>query len=325
MTTTTTTNRPINDSAPTHSAQLIVYGIIALGSLLFSLKGVFAKLAYGYGSDPIEILTLRMTTALPFFATTWLVIELRRGDFYAQKRLKDTAQLAALGLLGYYASSMLDFIGLQYVSAGLERIILYSYPTMVLLLSAHIFRQHIERSLYIACFLTWAGVALSFVGETSLATNTPSLLLGGGLILLCAFTYALFVVLSGRLLKRISSQHFTSGAMTFSSLFMLSHYSATRGLGSLLEVNTQVLGIGCFLGICGTVIPAYLTTYGLKHAGAARFAVVSSVGPVMTLFAAIWVLGEIPALFHWIGLGLTLFGGLCVVTQKQRHTNAVNS
>jgi|TARA_B110000037_G_scaffold29139_1_gene34896 drug/metabolite transporter (DMT)-like permease len=321
MKTPTETVQPSEEPEPSRSAQFVVFGIIALGSLLFSLKGVFAKLAYNHGSDPLEILTLRMAFALPFFATTWLIIELRKAAAQPAQRLKDIAQLAALGLLGYYASSMLDFIGLQYVSASLERIILYSYPTMVLLQSARIFRQRIERSLYFACLLTWAGVSLSFFGESSFEHDTPSLLLGGGLILLCAFTYALFVVLSGRLLKRISSQHFTSGAMTFSSLFMLSHFSATRGIENLFTAAPEVLGIGCFLGICGTVIPGYLTAYGLKHTGAARFAVVSSIGPVMTLFAATYVLGEVPTVFHWVGLGLTLFGGLSVVLKKKQASD----
>lgn len=310
----TTQRPPPTEEDSTH--QWITFGIIALGSLLFSLKGVFAKLAYGLGSDPLEVLTLRMAFALPIFAIVWVCTEQATDLKANRQRIKDLGQLAGLGFLGYYATSLLDFTGLQFVSAALERIILFCYPTIVLLISGAVLKQAVPRILYLASLCTWVGVGLSFFSEMQLAVNWGEVAVGTLLIFLCASLYAIFIIASGRVMRRMTSLRFTSGAMTFSSVFMLSHFSATRDIKALAQIPSPILGIGVFLAIGCTVVPSFLMSYGLKRAGAARFAIISSIGPVTTIFAGFWVLGEIPGVLQWVGFFITLASGLFVALRK---------
>ncbi len=297
---------------------MATFGIVAASSILFCSKGVVAKLAYAQGTDALTVLTLRMGFALPFFVA--MAIWWSRGA--APLSLGDWARLAGLGFLGYYISSLVNFTGLQYVSVGLERIVLYTYPTMVLAISAFVLRKPIRGATWAASGLAWLGIVVAFVGETHAPVANDRTLLGAALIFASAFTYALFILMSGGMIRRVGSMRFTGIAVGFSCVFILVHALATRPASHLLELTPSVYGEGLILALLGTVAPALLLSVGLRRTTPQRFAVIGTVGPVTTLFLAWAVLGECPNAAQALGFALTLGGGLAVSLIKERAPKA---
>jgi drug/metabolite transporter (DMT)-like permease len=292
--------------------RLVTFTIVATSSILFCSKGVVAKLAYAHGADALTMLTLRMGFSLPFF--TALAVWFSRGA--AQLSRGDWARLAGLGFIGYYVSSLVNFTGLQFVSVGLERIVLYTYPSMVLVISAFVLRKPVPRQTWIACGIAWLGIVAAFIGETHASTNDELTLLGTGLIFASAITYAVFILLSGGVLKRIGAMRFTGFAGGFSCVFMLLHAAIARPIAPLLELPGAVFIEGLILAVFGTVAPTLLLSIGLRRTNAQRFAIIGTVGPVATLLLAWAVLGEQPNLGQVIGFALTLGGGLAVSLLK---------
>ncbi len=291
---------------PSH--RLATFAIVAASSILFCSKGVVAKLAYTHGVDALTVLALRMGFALPFFigiAAAWSrgAAPLSRGDW---------ARLAGLGFLGYYVSSLVNFTGLQYVSVGLERILLYTYPSMVLAISVFVLGKRVRAATWVACAVAWAGIVVAFVGETHAPGSNDRTTLGAALIFASAFTYALFILLSGDVIRRVGSMRFTGIAVGFSCGFMLVHVFATRPAGTLLHLPAAVYGEGVILALLGTVAPALLLSLGLGRTSPPQFAIIGAVGPVTTLLLAWAVLGEQPNAAQALGFALTMGGGLAV-------------
>jgi drug/metabolite transporter (DMT)-like permease len=299
---------------PPSAARLATFAIVAASSILFCSKGVVAKLAYAHGADAITVLTLRMGFALPFFlAIGWWW---SRGQ--APLGSGDWGRLAGLGFLGYYVSSLVNFTGLQYVTVGLERIVLYTYPSMVLVFSAFVLRKPVRPVTWIACMIAWLGIVVAFVGETHTPTSNPHTPLGAGLIFTSAFTYALFIMLSGDVIRRVGSMRFTGFAGSFSCLFMLIHSVATRPATGMLHLPASVYGDGLILAVLGTVAPTLLLSIGLRRTSPQQFAIIGTVGPVATLLLAWAVLGERPNLAQTLGFALTVGGGLAVSLIKTK-------
>lgn len=228
--------------SPNHSAHpstgLLTFSIVAGSSILFCSKGVFAKLAFAEGTDALTVLALRMAFSLPFFGAM---------IFFASRnapRLKfsEWARLAGLGFLGYYLSSLVNFTGLQYVSIGLERIILYTYPSLVLAFSAIVLRKRVRPSIWIACTVAWIGIVAAFAGEMNHPASTGQTLLGGSLIFASALTYAAFIMISGNTIHRTGAMRFTGIAVGFSCLFMLLHYSIAHRLTDLARLSPILYG-----------------------------------------------------------------------------------
>ncbi len=286
---------------------LAIFAIVATSAILFCSKGVVAKLAYAHGADALTVLALRMGFALPCFAviaalTSFGAPPLGAGDW---------ARLAGLGFIGYYVSSLVNFIGLQYVSVGLERILLFTYPSMVLVISAFVLRRAVSPRTWVACGIAWLGIAAAFLGETHAPVANPHTGLGTALILLSALTYAVFLLLSGGMIRRVGALRFTALAVGFSCLFMLGHAALTPTTRSaLLHLPPAVYGYGLTLAVLGTVVPSLLLGIGLRRSTPQRVAIISSLGPVTTLLLAWAVLGEKPNLAQVAGFALTLGGGL---------------
>jgi drug/metabolite transporter (DMT)-like permease len=270
---------------------------VVAAAVAFSAKAVIAKVGYRHGADPATLLALRMAFALPFFAVAALVTSRRAAPLPRP----ELGKIVVLGVLGYYLASVLDFYGLVYISAGLERLILFIYPTLVVVLSALAFRTAITRRTWVALALTYAGVALAVKTETAVATG-PHLWLGVGLIFACALSYACYLVGSGRLIPRIGSLRFTALAMIVSTVAMLLHFWVVGGRFSghapLIYVDGLLLALVC------TVLPVFLLSEGIRRIGAGPSAIIGAVGPVSTLALAYVVLGE-P--LHWLqGIGTLL-------------------
>ncbi len=301
-----------NGSPESRPNGLLTFAIVAASSILFCSKGVVVKLAFTHGVDALTILTLRMGIALPFF----VVIAALASRGVPALPAGDWLRLAGLGFIGYYVSSLVNFTGLQFVSVALERIILYTYPTLLLVFSALFLRKHVPRGVWIAAGVSWVGIATAYAGELRIAVGDSRVELGAALIFLSALTYAVFILLSGGIIQRIGAMRFTGITVGFSCVFVLMHSAATRDVADLLSLPVPVYVEGLVLAVLGTVLPSVLLSTGLRRAGPQRFAVISTIGPVTTLFLAWAVLGEAPAASQWFGFGLALAGGLGVSLLK---------
>jgi drug/metabolite transporter (DMT)-like permease len=290
---------------------IVTFLIVAGSSILFCSKSVFAKLAFAEGVDAITVLALRTAFAFPFF----LVFALLPTPGSLPLSIRDWGRLAMLGFVGYYLSSLVNFTGLQYISVGLERIILYTYPSLVLGISAVVMRRKIRISTWMACGVAWTGIVTAFAGEAHSPASDRTVL-GASLIFASSLTYATFIMLSGETVKRVGPLRFTGIVVGFSCLIMQIHHAALRPVSALFHLPAKVYGLGAILAVFGTVAPALLLSLGLKRAGAQRFAVISTIGPVATLFLAWALLGEQPNAAQAVGFGLTLFGGLAVTLLK---------
>jgi drug/metabolite transporter (DMT)-like permease len=296
-----------------------------LGTILFSTKAIFIKLCFkSTNIDASSLLMLRMLFSLPFYAIAmWY--------FFANqqiKKVKATTYFAAclIGILGYYMSSLFDFIGLQYVSASIERIILFIYPTLAVLLNLFIFKVAITKRQWLAILITYLGIGLAYWGELNQIPDTKMFFFGTWMILLCAVTYAFYLVGSGKIIPKIGAPQFTSLSMLAASLGIFIHYYVKHGqdITSIIDMpilNTSSLYYVIGLALISTVIPSFLMSGGMKRIGSNDLAIITSIGPVSTLFQARWVLNEA---FSWeqiLGTVLVLVGVMLVKKVGATKTN----
>jgi drug/metabolite transporter (DMT)-like permease len=287
-----------------------------LGTILFSTKAIWIKLCFKNTTiDASGLLMLRMLFSLPFYAIAmWFYF-----SQHQVRKVKVSTYISAclVGILGYYMSSLFDFIGLQYVSASIERIILFVYPTMAVLLNLLIFKVAISRKQWMAIFITYIGIGLAYWGELNQIPDTKSFFFGSWMILLCAITYAFYLVGSGKIIPKIGAPQFTSLSMLAASLGIFIHYWVEHHQGISTILNLPILHSGSLvyviaLALIATVIPSFLISGGMKRIGSNDLAIITSIGPVSTLFQARWILGE-P--FSWeqiFGTFLVILGVLLV-------------
>lgn len=290
--------------------------IISLtGAICFSTKAILVKLAYQHTDiDALSLLALRMLFALPFFLVYGIVSSRKSSN--VKFTGKQWVYIAIIGCLGYYVSSLLDFIGLQYVSAGIERLILFIYPTMVALISAIAFKIKIKKTQWIALIITYIGVAIAFADEIEFQSHDNQVYFGSLLIFICAFTYALYIVGSSRLIPVVGSSKFNSYAMSFAAIGALIHFSVQHE-NSFLNFAGEVYWYGLTMAILSTVIPSYLLSNGIKRIGANNAAIVGSIGPVSTIIQAYFFLGETMTLLQLFGTALILSGILFITWKPQ--------
>ena len=286
-------------------------GLGALLALLaatgFSFKAILVKLAYPYGVDTVTLLALRMAFSLPVFVLVWLR-ESRRAT-HAEVARRDWLMIGAIGVLGYYGSSYLDFLGLQYISAGLERLILSTYPTLVLLISRFAFGRRIGRREQVALALCYIGIFVVFGHDLALAGDKQRVLLGGGLIFASALTYACYLIGSGRLLVRVGAARFTAHAMICASAVVLLQFFAMRPLAAL-DLPWQVYGLSAAMAIFSTVLPTFMLSAAIRRLGSDQVSLIGSVGPVTTILFGWWLLGESVSAIQLAGAALVLAGVL---------------
>lgn len=306
-------------ATPTIEANLPSRSVLS-GSLLvlfaavgFSAKAVLVKLAYAYSPklDAITLMSLRMLLSLPFFAAAAFWTR-RHGD-RARLTSRDTAALVGLGILGFYLAGFLDFAGLSYISAGLERLLLFLYPTLVAIFSALFFRRPMTRRERIALLLTYLGIALVF--GTNALSGAPHLFLGSVLVFGAALSFALYILISSRFVLRLGSTRFTAYVMSSACLATGVHFSATHTLAAL-ALPPRIYGLALLMAVFSTVIPAFLLNAGMRHIGANSTSIISSIGPVLTLFLAYLLLGETLTLTQLAGTALVIAGVVIAGTRN---------
>lgn len=281
--------------------------LVLLAAIGFSAKAVLVKLAYAYSPkvDAITIMSLRMLMSLPFFVG--VALWSRRNAGQVRLTPREGMTVAGLGVMGFYLAGILDFSGLSYISAGLERLILFMYPTLVVILSALLFNRPMTGRERLALLLSYIGIALVF--GANVKTAPPNLFLGSALIFGAALAFALYILISGRVVRRLGSARFTAYVMTSACIATGVHFTATHNVAAL-ELPPRVYAVALVMAVFSTVIPAFLLNAGMRRIGANSTSIISSIGPVITLYLAYVLLGEALTPLQLAGTALVIAGVL---------------
>lgn len=293
---------------------LLAATLVFLGAVLVSSKAVIVKLAYRYEVDSVSLLALRMLFSLPFYLFIAYRAERRGRRQGLRLTRKQWLQIALYGFLGYYLASLLDFLGLQYVTAGLERLILFIYPTLVLLISAIFLGRRIQRIQYLAVLVTYAGIALAFLEGLRLEPE-PNFLLGSLLIFACALSFALYLIGSGHLLPRVGAWRYTAWAMIAAAVAILLHHGLFHQW-RLFHFPAPVYRLSILMAIFATVLPSFLISEGIRIMGASNAAIIGSVGPISTILLADIFLDEHMSPLQWVGAFIVI-GGVMMITLRR--------
>ncbi len=299
------------------SVQTAGFLLAALGIIMFSAKAIMVKLAYHYNIDTVSLLLLRMGFALPVYLIIALG-QLKMGNF---KRLFyfDYLKILGLGFIGYYLASYFDFSGLRFITASMERLILFIYPTLVLLISAIFLRKKVTIKQKLAILITYIGIILAF--GSGLQIVGGNYIIGGIMILLSALTYAIYLVGSGQLIPRFGPVLFTALAMIVSCVCVVIHFSFIH-TANLLNYPSQVYILGLSMAIISTVIPSFLISAAIKRLGASNFAIIGSLGPISTIFLAVIFLGEEINVYQILGT-IVVIAGVTVINIERAETKII--
>lgn len=278
--------------------------LVFLAAFCFAMKGILIKLAYQYPIDSISLLTLRMLFALPFYVG----IALNAGRKYppAQLTIRQWVMLVICGITGYYLASYFNFLGLVYISAGLERILLFVYPTFVLLMNAFGFGRRVTRLQMLALFLTYAGILLAFWGNIE-TSHQKNVILGAFWVILSGLVYAIYLVGSDRMIAQVGAQRFTCYAMIAATVPTVIHCAIQNGL-RLDNYPIPVYALGLSMGIFVTVIPTFMIAEGIKRVGSGNASIIASIGPIFTIILATSILHETISTAQIMGTLLVLTG-----------------
>ena len=282
------------------------------GTLAFSLRPILIKLSYAAAAvSPITLLFLRMVLSLPFFVAVgwWLRNE--------QPRLtaRDWAAVAGLGFIGYYGASFLDFIGLQYVGAGVGRLILFLYPTLVLLISLFFLHKRPTRRQIGALFLTYAGMALVVSRQVHGGAEGRLFAFGAALVFASALLYAIYLVAGGELIKRVGSMRFTAYSMMVATVPAVLQFFILEP-ASALQLPPSIWIYTVILATFSTVLPLFLQAEALRRIGATEFGLIGALGPVSVAVTSAVGLDEPFTWVQAVGGALVIVGVLLVSLKR---------
>ena len=299
-------------AAPAAAAQRPVWpGLLlaTLGAIAFSGKAIIVKLAYRYGVDAVTLITYRMLFALPLFlALAWWA-----GRGKAALTRRDWMVVIGLGFSGYYLASFLDFAGLAYITASFERLILYLNPTLVLALGLVLFRRKVTGRQLLALAVSYSGVLLVFGHELSFQGGNAAL--GAGLVFASAVSYAVYLVYSGEIVRRLGSMRLVGLASTVACVLCIGQFLLLRPAGLLLELPAPALWLSLLNATACTVAPVLMVMMAIERIGPALAAQTGMVGPMSTLLMGVFILGE--PLNGWIAVGTALvLAGVFLVGRK---------
>lgn len=312
----------------TNSRNVLLAGFLISfsGAILFSTKAILVKLAFrSMHADAVTLLMMRMLLSLPFYLLAAFWGSRQAGNVRMSPR--QWVWVIGLGLLGYYLSSLFDFIGLQYISAGLERLILFLYPSFAVLINAFLFGQRISRAQVLALALTYTGIGIAYYGELKIDTGNPHFYFGSFLVFLCSITYAFYLSGTGRMVPLLGAAKFTTYSMLTATMGVLGHYMIRQAVTgqSLLPAGADsgmLWGYGILLALVATVIPSFMLSAGMKRIGANNAAIVTSVGPVSTILQAHFFLGEPIFMEQVLGTLLVIVGVVLIGWRESKPVAA---
>jgi drug/metabolite transporter (DMT)-like permease len=285
--------------------------LAAAGAIAFSGKAIIVKLSYLHGVDAVTVIMFRMLFALPFFIAMGLWAERQAIARENPLTRRDVIDIVVLGFVGYYLSSYLDFLGLQYVTASLERLILYLNPTLVVLLGWAIYKKPIHPIRMLAMAISYSGVMLVFSHELSFAG--ADVVLGSSLVFGSAVSYAVYLIYSGQLVQRIGSLRLVGWATSVACVCCIAQFVMLRPLSAAV-VPVDVLWLGVLNAVVCTVAPVLMVMMAIERIGAALAAQTGMIGPMSTIALGVWLLDE--PLNAWIGAGtLLVLGGVFIVSK----------
>ncbi len=301
-------------AATPHSAprQAFLGGLVLaiVGAIFFSAKAIVAKLMYRYQVDAVMVITLRMVFSFPMFA----VVAVWKARTQPPLARADYLRIVVLGLMGYYLSSFLDFLGLQYISAGLERLILFLTPSFVMLIAFFFFKRKVG-------WIEWAALLVSYFGtvlvlQHDLHAGGSDVILGSLLVLGSAFSYSIYLISSGELVRRVGAVRLVAYAMCVSSVACVIQFFVLRSPGELLTQAVGVYQLSLFNAVFCTVLPVFLTMVAVARIGAPTAAQAGLVGPVSTLFMGAALLDEPITGIQLLGTSLVL-AGMWLLSRKK--------
>jgi drug/metabolite transporter (DMT)-like permease len=286
--------------------------LATLGAIGFSFKAILVKLAYQYRVDAETLLALRMGLSLPFFLAMGAVADRR-----AQHRLTpgDWGWMAALGFSGYYLASYLDFLGLRHITAGLERLILFLYPTLVILLSAIFLAKPIGRRTVAALALCYLGIGLAVGHDLRVMGEPGEVLLGCALVFASALSYALYLMVNGEVVGRLGAMRVTAFATTIACLLSIGQFVVLRPLSALV-LPWQVYALGLAMALFSTVAPVWLVSEAIRRLGAGPVSLTGTLGPVVTIFLGWLMLDEALGPGQLGGAALVIAGVLVMARRR---------
>ncbi|MHA7059095.1 DMT family transporter [Aquimarina sp. M1] len=298
---------------------LLAIVLAIVGVILFSAKAVMVKMAYKYSISSEHLLLFRMLFALPFYLTIAIIDQptntknINKIDYF---------WIIFFGFIGYYLASYFDFLGLQYIKAGLERIILFVYPTLVVIISRIFLKNKITKKQLIAISITYIGVLITFWNE--LQQDNTDTTLGVLLIFLSAITYATYLVGSGWLIPKFGVVRFTSYVMIVSSFCIILQY-LFFDRGNLLNYESEVYVLAILMAFFSTIIPSYLISYAIGRLGASKVAIIGSLGPVSTIILAFFLLNESISASQVIGSAIVILGIYSVTRNSKKIKERANN
>lgn len=305
-----------------HDAAWIGPACAVAGVLGFSFKGILIKLAYEtYPVDAVTLLTLRMLYSAPFFCLMAWWSSRRPGLALISRG--DMKRLVWFGFIAYYLASFLDFLGLQYVTASLERLVMFLYPTIVVILSALLLGQRVTRRSVLALLVSYVGIAVVFWQDLHLSADAGATLAGGALVFASAALYALYLVQAGPVIARLTSLRFIAWGMLASTVFVLAQFALTRPL-SALDVPMRIHALSLAMAVASTVLPVWLTAESIRRMGANAASLVGALGPVFTAGLGAVILGERFEGLQIVGAALVL-AGVLLVTLRPRGPDVAPS
>nr|WP_255528948.1 DMT family transporter [Glaciecola sp. MH2013] len=285
-----------------------------IGTFLFSLKPIVIKYAYALALTSEQVITLRMLIALPIY----LIIALLAWQRKPQRRKETLSSLpiiCVLGVLGYFLASYLDLLGLQYISAQLERVVLFSFPTIVVVMSWIFFKTPMQKKTWLLLAMSYAGILVIFGHDLSVLGSQVSW--GTLLVFISAVCFAVYVLWSKPVISKVGSQMFTSIAMLAASLVIIVLFLTNYSVADL-HVSNHAYLIITILSVFCTVIPSLLVAEAIHRIGPERTSIVGTCGPAMTSVIAVFVLNEAFTIFHGIGLVLVMLAvGLMMKKPKE--------
>lgn len=281
--------------------------LAGVGAIAFSGKAIIVKLSYRYGVDAVTILMYRMLFAFPMFITlSWW-----SGRGKPPLSRNDWLMLSALGFSGYYLASYFDFAGLQYISANLERLILYLNPTIVLGVSAIFYKVRVKPRQWAALTMSYLGVLVVFGHDISLQGDHVAL--GSLLVLVCAISYSLYLIYSGQVVKRLGPLRITGGATSIACVLCIGQFFVLRSPAAM-HVAPQVLWLSLLNATACTFLPVVLIMVAIDRIGAPIVSQVGIIGPLSTVLLSWLLLGE--PLTVWVLAGTALvLGGIWMLTR----------
>lgn len=286
--------------------------MLLIANIGFSFKAITIKLLYRYQIDTISVIGLRMLFSLPIFVGVLLWLRTQKND--QSRSNSDILKISGLGILSYYVSSMLDFLGLQFISASIERLVLFTYPTLVVLISFLFLQKKIKRYQVFALLLTYIGVVIVFVAERGLGIQ-KDFFLGASLVFGCAITYSVYVVGTGEMVQRIGSIRFSAIAMVGATVPALIHNYFSNGM-NLFQFSPDVYKLTVSLVVVSTVIPIFLIVEGIRRVGSTTSSLIGFIGPVSTIYFANIFLGEHVTFLQIVGTAIVIYG-IFSVTRKR--------